>query len=331
MAAPTLAHPCCNGRFADWIDHPSGYLSLSARNRQFTAPGVPGFVAYREQGRHMICLGGVHAPPEFRPALLAALIEAARAGKRALVVVQVPADQVPLFRQHGFTVNSMGATFALELASFSLAGSKKMKLRNKIKRAREQGVRIVEIGREIPRDDATFAELRSVSDAWLAGKKKKELDFMIGELGEPADAERRIFAATNAEGRMCAFISYVPAYGRRPGYLHDLTRKVPDAPVGVMELCNVEAIERFRKERIPYLHFGFTPFVSGNNPAGDDSSVVAWIIRMLERHGESIYPTRTQADYKLKWGPASVEPEYVAFRPLSFRAVADLMILTRSL
>jgi lysylphosphatidylglycerol synthetase-like protein (DUF2156 family) len=331
MATLTLVHPARSNPLADCIDHPSGYLCLSPRNHQFTLPGVPGFVAFREQGRHMICLGGVHAPAEFRPSLLDALLKSARAQRRGVVVVQVPQDQVPLFRAHGFAVNSMGASFAVELAKFSLAGSKKMKLRNKIKRAREQGARVVETGREIPRDEAVFAELRRVSDGWLAGKKKKELDFMIGELGGPADTERRIFAVKDADDRICAFISYVPVYGHQPGYLHDLTRKMPGAPVGVMELCNAEAIERFRRERVAYLHFGFTPFVSATNTLGDDSRLVAWVIRMLERHGEPIYPTRSQADYKLKWGPTSVEPEYVAFSPLSARAVIDLMVLTRSI
>ena len=32
------------------IDHPSGYLALSSRNRRFLVPGLSGFVAYREKG-----------------------------------------------------------------------------------------------------------------------------------------------------------------------------------------------------------------------------------------------------------------------------------------
>jgi hypothetical protein len=45
------------------VDHPSGFLALSPRNQLFAADGIAGFIAYREQGRHLIAFGGVHAEP----------------------------------------------------------------------------------------------------------------------------------------------------------------------------------------------------------------------------------------------------------------------------
>ena len=313
------------------IDHPSGFLCLSARNQQFTLPGIHGFVAYREYGRHRFCLGGVHARSEHRPQLLDAMLADTRRRGREMVVVQVPVTQVELFRSRGFSVSALGATFAISLSDFSLAGAKKMKLRNKIKRAREVGVRISEAGRDVPSDEALFDELHAVSENWIAAKHKKELDFMVGEIGKPADPDRRIFVARDQAGKLCGFISYVRAYGSRPGFLHDLTRKVPDAPVGVMELCNAEAISRFREEGVLYLHLGFTPFVSTPNPFGNDGRVLAWVIRMLEKYGEPVYPTKSQVDYKKKWGPDVIEPEFIAFSRPSVRAVLDLLFLTRSL
>jgi hypothetical protein len=50
----------------------------------------------------------------------------------------------------------------------------------------------------------------------------------------------------------------------------------------------------------------------------------------LRRRGQAIYPSDSQASYKLKWGPDIVEQEYVAARPLSLRAVIDLLMLTRA-
>jgi hypothetical protein len=58
-----------------------------------------------------------------------------------------------------------------------------------------------------------------------------------------------------------AFITYVPVWGERPGVLHDLTRKRPTAAVGALELCNAVALDRFIAEGMPFLHFGFTPFI----------------------------------------------------------------------
>jgi lysylphosphatidylglycerol synthetase-like protein (DUF2156 family) len=313
-----------------WIDHPSGFLALSPGNRRWTVAGMPGFIAYREHGKHLVTFGGVHAPGPERGPLLDALLGHARTRNRRVLAIQLRLEQVPLFAERGFTVNRFGSSYGLRLAGFTYRGTPKMKLRNKIKRARAC-LEVVEVGREIPRDGATFAALEAISAAWLGAKGKKEIEFMIGELGGPDDAERRIFAARDGGGRLVAFITYVPVWGRDAGYLHDLTRKVPDAPVGTMELINAFAIDRMRDEGVGCLHFGFTPFVvDGPEPAGA-SPMLSRAVSLLATRGSVVYPAQRQVSYKLKWGPDLVETEYLAGRPLSVRAAIDLLRLTRSL
>lgn len=312
------------------MDHPSGFLALSARNKFFAVDGRPGFVAYREYGKHLVAFGGVHAPADAREALLDAFIEAAQSRGRRVLAVQVRESQVPLFAARGFTVNALGSSYAVTLRGYSLAGTKKMKLRNKIKRAKGEGLVVQEVGRELPRNEATFARLREISAAWLAEKGKKELDFMIGELGTEKDADRRIFVVTDAQGTAQTFITYVPVWGERAGVLHDLTRKRPTAAVGAQELCNAFAIERFVADGVGYLHFGFTPFIVQEQAGPSASPVMHWVVRKLRAHGQAVYPADSQASYKEKWGTDIVEQEYVAARPLSLRAVVDLLRLTRS-
>lgn len=313
------------------IDHPSGFLGLSPRNQRFTVAGIPGFVAFREQGRHLIALGGIHAPVPQQAALLDGFLALAEACRRRVIVVQLRAPQVPLFLCRGFTVNQLGTSFGLTLRRFTLRGSDKMQLRNKISRARRARLRVAEVGVDLPRSEATFARLHAVSRAWLDGKGRKELDFMIGELGRPEEAWRRIFVALDPAAQSVAFISYVPAWGSTPGYLHDLTRRLPTAPPGALELINAHAIEQMTAAGVPHLHFGFTPFVvDGSEPPGA-SRWAAWAVRALYRHGGALYPAATQAQYKLKWMPDVIEREYIAARPLSVRAILDLLLLTRSL
>jgi lysylphosphatidylglycerol synthetase-like protein (DUF2156 family) len=323
-SAEATWNPC------DVIDHPSGFLALSPRNRRLTLPGVPGFVAYRECGLHLVALGGIHAPPPFRADLLDAFLALARRRARRVIAVQVRADQVDLFRSRGFTVNPLGSTYGVRLPGFSCAGTRRMKVRQKVKQARAAGLRILEVGVELPDDAETFARLEAVSATWLRAKRKRELDFMVGELGGPGDADRRVFAVCDAAGEMRGFITYVPAWGERPGYLHDLTRRLPEAPVGTMELCNADALARLAADGAEYLHFGFTPFaVEGTEPG--DSRLLAWFMRQLWRRGATIYPARSQVQYKLKWAPEYVAAEYVAARPLSVRGIIDLLLLTRSI
>jgi lysylphosphatidylglycerol synthetase-like protein (DUF2156 family) len=313
------------------IDHPSGFLALSPKNQMFRIAGFPGFVAYRDHGRHRFAFGGVHAPADAAAHLLDAFLGEAARNRRRVAAVQVRAAQVPLFRARGFTVNQLGSTFGLDLGRFSMAGTKRMKLRNRIKRAREGGVVVREVGRELPATAETFARLDAVSRAWIGAKRKKELDFMIGELGGPGDGDRRVFVAQDHGDNILGFITYVPAWGERPGWLHDLTRRIPESPQGIMELVNAVALERLRAEGAAFLHFGFTPFVVDEVEPAGGSRIFAGAVRLVGRFGGAIYPARAQLQYKLKWAPDVIEREYVAMRPLSLRAVWDLLRVTRSL
>ena len=320
------------------IDHPSGYLALSARNQRFGVEGAPGFISYREQGRHLVLFGGVHAPEADRATLLDGFLAEAEGRQRRVLAVQIREAQGDLFRSRGFTVNKFGSTYGVKLDGYTFAGSKKTNLRNKIKRAKSFGLRVLEVGRELPADAATFARLDAISGAWLKEKRKKELDFMIGELGGPGQTERRVFAVvspstplrTGADEQLIGFITYVPAYGARPGWLHDLTRRIPDAPVGCMELCNQVAMERLSSEGAQWLHFGFTPFLVDGDEGPGSSRFLSWMLRKLGQYGGAIYPAQSQREYKRKWIPDVVEPELVACRPLSVRAIVDLLLLTRS-
>ena len=314
------------------LDHPSGYLALSQRNRMFVVADIPGFIAYRTKGKHIWLFGGVHARVEQAGALLDRFLDFAAGNQFRVAAVQVRESQVELFASRGFTVNQLGSTYAVSLKSFSLGGSPKMQLRNKIQKARRLGLKVVELGKDVPSDAAWFAKIGEISRRWLKNKGKKELDFMVGEIGGPDDRDRRIFLVLDKSENPIAFISYVPVWGsERPGYLHDLTRRIPDAPSGAMELCNAEAITRLKAEGVPYLHFGFTPFIIDGAEGESSSPLITRIIRWLRKHGQRIYPADSQAAYKMKWGTDVMEREYVAARPISFRAVFDLLLLTRSI
>ena len=313
------------------IDHPSGFLALSRNNRFFTVENINGFIAYRDHGHHRISLGGVHAEDAVRGRLLDDFLIETKQAKLKPLMVQLPQSQVELCQQRGMVTNQLGATFALPLADYSFAGTRKMKLRNKIQRARKAGHRVFELGVDKPWNTSIAQQLRGVSEQWLGNKKKKELEFMIGEMDYGVDPRRRVFIVEDTSKKIVGFISYVPVWGRYPGYLHDLTRRLPDSPIGVMELCNASAMERMTKEKTPHLHFGFTPFIVADKEPAGANALVASLVRLLRRHGRLVYPADSQASYKLKWGADILEYEYIAGYSLSLRAVLDFMLLTKSL
>jgi lysylphosphatidylglycerol synthetase-like protein (DUF2156 family) len=295
----------------DHADNPSAFLALNDGTRQFTTPGVPGLIAYRASGRHWIQLGGPFAAPEDQARLLRAFIDSASQRRSRVVAVQLQASDAALYRDNGFCVNQLGASYALALEGYDLRGKKFVRLRNKIARAHREGLVVHEVD---PADHAD--DLRAIDARWLRAKgwHVKQLEFLVGQIGGVAQPYRRLFLASIA-GSPIGYISYSPVYGSRPGWLHDLSRRMPSAPPGVMEALNMRAITQFQQDGARWLHFGFTPF-AGLDPSNElpgSSRVVGRFITLLAEHGNAIYPASTQVDYKNKWNPGVVLPEYLAF------------------
>lgn len=296
---------------AQHADNPSAFLALNAGNRYFTHAGIDGFVSYRPQGRRWIQFGGPWAAEESRPELQAQFLTEAHAARRKVVAVQLQRADAALLAGLGLTVNQVGASYAVDLAGYSLRGKRFVSLRNKISRALRAGLQIEQVDAAQVTGDIARIDAR-----WLRskGKHTKELRFLIGEIGGPWQAERRLFLG-RIDAEPVGYISYAPAYGSRPGWLHDLSRRLPGAAPGVMEAINAHAIEYFRAQGAAWLHFGFTPF-TGLDEACEPptaSRTAARVVRFVAAHGDFVYPAKSQLEYKMKWNPTAVLPEYFAF------------------
>lgn len=305
-----------------YADHPSAYLAINRETRHFTAPDCEGMIAYRFAGaRYVVIVAGIMAAPAQRAALLERFLEWARAQRRKVIAVQFFRDDAELLVQRGFRVNQIGASYSVALPKFKLAGTPFMKLRNKISRARRDGVEVLELGVELETTEDIRRKLHDIDASWLnsKGRHTKELAFLIGEIGDLTALDRslkRLFVAVR-NGEVLGYILYAATFGAYRGWMHDLTRRVPDAPPGVMELINLTAIERFKAEQVPLLNLGFTPLTSLDReqelPSGY-SPITGWLVRKLAKYGSFIYPAETQLQYKLKWAPDVIRPEYIAFQ-----------------
>lgn len=318
-------------------DHTSAFLTFNQETLHFTAPGIEGLIAYRPAGRrHLIQLCGPLAAERDRRELLRAFRGWARSEGRRVTAVQLRPGDARLYADDGFKVNQLGSSYSMDLDEFTLRGKRFLKTRNKISRARRQGVTVEELSADDLERPEVEAELAAVDGAWLRskGRMAKELTFMVGERGGRGRGLRRVFAGRR-DGRTIAYVTYSPCWGERPGWLYDLTRRRPDSPPGVVELIFHTVVERLREEGCRWLHLGLTPLV-GLAPEHEEglpaSGAVTRLVRLLSERGEAIYPARSQEDFKLKWAPQLVEPEYVAFegRP-RLAAVWHLMRVTRAI
>lgn len=311
MLSATPALEDIHGTLARHADNSSAFLALNKGTEYFRTDGIDGLVAYRTSGRFLVQFAAPFAAPADRAALLAAFRAHAAGIRKRIVAVQLQDAEAGLYAEGGFTVNQIGSSYVIRLADFTLRGSKFVRLRNKISRARRSGL-VVEEADPV----AVDAELTELDRDWLRGKGRfaKELAFLIGERTGEAASLRRLFVG-RIDGAAIGYISYSPVHGSRPGWLHDLTRRRREAPPGVMEAINAAAVGTLTGEGAQWLHLGFTPFVGldpGHEVAGA-SPTVGRIVRFLAEHGEKVYPSRTQLAYKEKWDPHVVLPEYIAF------------------
>ncbi|MEY9988228.1 lysylphosphatidylglycerol synthetase-like protein (DUF2156 family) [Streptomyces sp. V4I8] len=303
-------------------DNPSSFLALNKGNKFFTTPGLDGVVIYRTTGRHVVQFGGPFSAVEAYDALLDAFAQHVRDRGHKLVAVQLQTYDAHTYARRGFTVNQLGASWAIHLSEFTLSGSRFMQLRNKISRAHHNGLQIQEVAVDDVRD-----ALARIDTAWLGSKGgARPLEFLVGQIGGSVQALRRLFVGT-IDHDPVAYISYSPVYGSRAGWMHDLSRRVPGGSPGLMEAINAQAIETLRSEGANWLHFGFTPFtgldagheVEGHSPA------FQWLLQTLFAEGAALYPAQTQLSYKKKWGPQEQIPEYVAFDgPASLSSFAHI-------
>ncbi|NKY84042.1 bifunctional lysylphosphatidylglycerol flippase/synthetase MprF [Nocardia veterana] len=295
---------------AEFADHPSGFIACNDGTDHYSTPDVPGVVAYRRRGRSVLIFGGPFAPRHARADLLAAFARDV-VGRRHTVVVQVRPEDVEFFVRQGFSVNQFGCSYSIELAAFTSRGKPLAKVRQNISRAKREGTTVTEIAPG-ERED----ELDAIDAEWLRAKGRhvKKLDFMVGQRGGRGARSRRLFIAER-DGRITGYVSYSPAFGTRPGWLYDLTRRTPDASVGTIELVNFQALQQFTAEGARWLHLGLTPFAGlGADDHPGANGLVRWMVRTLSERGSFVYPAKTQQAFKLKWAPHIVEPEYLAFR-----------------
>jgi lysylphosphatidylglycerol synthetase-like protein (DUF2156 family) len=331
--ARSLDPPAAFECLRQYGDHSSGFLALEPGNEFFAVDGTAGFVPYRRAGRYRFVFGGPVCETAHEAGLLDRFLEdSARAGAR-VVAVQVPERSQELFARRGFVLNQLGSTYTVDLAAATLDGPAMRNRRKMVRRGERTGARVLEVGVDVPDTEELAAQLDAVDERWLgpSGKSAKPLRFMVGSRHGRLGGHRRVFVV-ELDGEVIGYSQCVPAFGRQPGWLYDLNRLVPGSPnVGDLQVWAV--MRRLQAEGAAYFHLGLTPFAeldeSRSAVAVPRSRTATVLLRLLAEHGESLYPMSGAVEWKHRWKPLTVAPEYVAFPSrLRLGAVAQLLRLT---
>jgi phosphatidylglycerol lysyltransferase len=169
------------------------------------------------------------------------------------------------------------------------------------------------------------AELREISDGWLAAKQAREKGFSLGRFDERF-LTRGPVGIARFNGKLVAFASVWTSAERAEAEV-DLMRYSADAPPAVMRYLLVELCFWAQREGYEAFNLGMVPL------AGIRRSAVApmWhqVTSLFKRAGERYYNFEGLRDFK-QWFHPDWEPSYLVSvggtkRPIIIANIAALI------
>ena len=245
-------HRLLNGSGRNYVSH----LALHGGTSYHWLDDVA-CVAFTLRSRTALALGDPIGPPEAMEAAVKDYV--AYCDKQDWIAAFYQADEPAPYRSLGMTLVQVGAEALLCAGDFSLAGSKRSNLRHAVNRCERSGVRFAfAAGPDAVSNHRE--QLEGVSGTWLQSRRSPELGYSLGTLATLADPDVVVGLAFAGDGRLDAFVSWLPVPARRAWTL-DLMRRRPDSTYGVVETLIVRSIEEARGRGIVELSLGMTPRV----------------------------------------------------------------------
>jgi phosphatidylglycerol lysyltransferase len=232
-------------------------------------------------------------------------------------------EDLSLYVDAGFLLLKLGEEARVSLGDFSLDGGARKGLRQTHQRAVRDGCSF----EVVPPEGVSryFAELRVVSDAWLAHKGAKEKGFSLGFFDEEYLA-RFPCALVRLNGNIIAFANVWSGAAKhelsidlmrycapaRPGSSQVRKGAGPapvSAPANVMEYLFIELMLWGRREGYAWFNLGMAP-LSGI-PQRRLAPIWNRATGLVSRYGEQFYGFQGLRRYKQKFHPVW-RPKYLA-------------------
>ena len=215
------------------------------------------------------------------------------------------------YKKQGFGYVKCGEEARFYLQDYEISGKKGQKMRMNINHAKKAGVTVEEYKIQEKKDLAIEAELNRISEEWLEGKKTSLLQFVLGTVGLENPMDKRYFYARNKDGKIVAFVVFVPFMGLS-GYMADVTRHGKDAPGGVMEYIIYEAFQAFKEEGIKYGSLGIAPLAGLDEKSGN---LVERLLCFVYNHLNQCYGFKDLYRAKKNYSPNEWLPSYYVYSP----------------
>lgn len=267
--------------------------------------GANAFLMYGIQGRAWVAMGDPVGPRAEWTELAWRFRELSHRHGGWTVFYQVAPDNLPLYLDLGLALLKLGEEARIDLSRFGLEGGERKGQRHLLNKQDRAGVTVEVL--EPAAVSTVLAELKDVSDAWLAHKHTREKRFSLGFF-DTAYLTRLPVAIVRHEGAIVAFANLWPGAAREELAI-DLMRYRPDAAEGVMEYLFLKLMLWARGQGYRWFNLGMAPLAGLENRA----LAPLWnrLGALVFKHGEHFYNFQGLRQYKMKFNPVWT-PRYLA-------------------
>jgi lysyl-tRNA synthetase class 2 len=233
----------------------------------------------------------------------------AQAEVRGLRVAALGASRslLPVYRQAGLRTLYLGDEAIVDTESFSLEGRWIRKVRQSVTRLQAAGYS-AELRDYEDLDEAELAEMQDVSVRWRDGAAERGFTMAMDSFLGAHQAGSCVVVARDPDGRIGAFLHFVPTYGR-PAVSLSLMRRDRTTPNGLMEFAVVRAIELLRERGVAEVSLNFAAFARWlYDPDGRVERALGRLVALAN----PFFQIESLHRFNAKFGPRW-EPRYLVF------------------
>jgi len=291
-------------------DNPDANFVFTGDKSVLFSDNGQAFLMYRVQGRSWITLGDPIGEKQDAAQLAWEFRDAANAANCRAIFYDVSSKYLSLWAEMGLAIHKMGEEAVVDLATFTLEGSDRKRLRTTQNRAERDGLTFEILPAAI--DDATLTILSRISTQWLETKKSKEKQFSVGRFDRDYLCRFPI-AIVRHQNRVVAFANILPTASKTEATL-DLMRHTDDAPAGLMEYLFIALMLDLKAQGYATFSLGMAPLSGLTNRKGS-----RWTMKLgalVYRHGGHFYNFEGLRGFKQKFSP-DWQPRFLVAPPRS--------------
>ncbi|WP_026075626.1 DUF2156 domain-containing protein [Noviherbaspirillum massiliense] len=260
--------------------HSMAFSTMQPDMSYFDIPGI-GYVAYAKHWGMRFVLADPVCHPRHRELMLDRFL-AEYPGALFVQVSKAVVDH--LHHKHGYYGTQFGSESKIDLATWSLRGSKKQIIRTAVNQARNQGIEIRESGFD--------HDVKKISQAWIQTRrcKNNEIRFLIRPmLIDYREGTRYFYAYLNGEA--VGFIFFDPIYqnGKLVSYVPNISRSSANFRQGLWYALMAHAMEVFKAEGVEYIDLGLVPLMLANGVEPQESRLLRTMMAVIRERMDFLY------------------------------------------